>query len=130
MKNKRQFYIYIRNSGFSFIAIALLYLVFTLLNLELFMSNRFILALLVFTGLFLIGWAIMLPSIYKNPKELIVSIISLYTIQMLLFMVFAAAMAYSDSEMEVVIDVLCMFLPLNVLNVLCIIHTLKSSSIT
>ena len=90
------------------------------------MSNRFILAVLVFTGLFLIGWAIMLPSIYKNPKELIVSIISLYTIQMLLFMVFAAAMAYSNSEMEVVIDVLCMFLPLNVLNVFCIIHTLKS----
>jgi hypothetical protein len=127
MKNKRQFYIYIRNSGFSFIAIALLYLVFTLLNLELFMSNRFILALLVFTGLFLIGWAIMLPSIYKNPKELIVSIIFLYTIQMLLFMVFAAAMTYSNSELQVVIDVLCMFLPLNVLNVFCIIHTLKSS---
>jgi cation transport ATPase len=127
MKNKRQFYIYIRNSGFSFIAIVLLYLVFTLLNLELFMSNRFILALLVFTGLFLIGWAIMLPSIYKNPKELIVSIISLYTIQMLLFMVFAAAMAFSNSETEVVFDVLCMFLPLNVLNVFCIIHTLKSS---
>ena len=127
MKNKRQFYVYIRNSGFSFIAIALLYLVFRLLNLELFMSNRFILALLVFTGLFLIGWAIMLPSIYKNPKELIVSIISLYTIQMLLFMVFAASMAFSNSETAVVFDVLCMFLPLNVLNVFCIIHTLKSS---
>ncbi len=126
MKNKRQFYIYIRNSGLSFLAIALLYLVFALLNHALFMSNRFVLAVLVFTGLFLIGWAIMLPSIYKNPKELIVSIISLYTIQMLLFMVFAAAMAYSNSEMEVVIDVLCMFLPLNVLNVFCIIHTLKS----
>jgi len=126
MKNKRQFYVYIRNSGLSFLAIALLYLVFALLNHELFMSNRFVLAVFVFTGLFLIGWAIMLPSIYKNPKELIVSIISLYTIQMLLFMVFAAAMAYSNSEMEVVIDVLCMFLPLNVLNVFCIIHTLKS----
>ncbi len=126
MKNKRQFYVYIRNSGLSFLAIALLYLVFALLNHELFMSNRFVLAVLVFTGLFLIGWAIILPSIYKNPKELIVSIISLYTIQMLLFMVFAAAMAYSNSEMEVVIDVLCMFLPLNVLNVFCIIHTLKS----
>ncbi len=129
MKNKRQFYVYIRNSGFSFIAIALLYLVFALLNHDLFMSNRFVLALFVFTGLFLIGWAIMLPSIYKNPKEQIVAIISLYTIQMLLFMVFAAAMAYSDSEMEVVIDVLCMFLPLNVLNVFCIIHTIKSSLI-
>ena len=127
MKNKRHFYVYIRNSGFSFIAIVLLYLVFTLLNLELFMSNRFVLAILVFTGLFLTGWAIMLPSIYKNPKELIVSIISLYTIQMLLFMVFAAAMAFSNAEIEVVFDVLCMFLPLNVLNVFCIIHTLKSS---
>ena len=127
MKNKRHFYVYIRNSGFSFIAIVLLYLVFTLLNLELFMSNRFVLAILVFTGLFLTGWAIMLPSIYKNPKELIVSIISLYTIQMLLFMVFAAAMAFSNAETEVVFDVLCMFLPLNVLNVFCIIHTLKSS---
>ena len=126
MNSKRQFYVYIRNSGFSFIAIALLYLLFTLLNLELFMSNRFVLALLVFTGIFLIGWAIMLPSIYKNPKELIVSIIFLYTIQMLLFMVFAAAMTYSNSELQVVIDVLCMFLPLNVLNVFCIIHTLKS----
>ena len=91
------------------------------------MSNRFVLAILVFTGLFLTGWAIMLPSIYKNPKELIVSIISLYTIQMLLFMVFAAAMAFSNAETEVVFDVLCMFLPLNVLNVFCIIHTLKSS---
>ena len=127
MKNKRHFYVYIRNSGFSFIAIVLLYLVFTLLNLELFMSNRFVLAILVFTGLFLTGWAIMLPSIYKNPKELIVSIISLYTIQMLLFMVFAAAMAFSNAETEVVFDVLCMFLPLHVLNVFCIIHTLKSS---
>ena len=127
MKNKRQFYVYIRNSGFSFIAIALLYLVFALLNHDLFMSNRFVLALFVFTGLFLIGWAIMLPSIYKNPKELIVAIISLYTIQMLLFMVFAAAMTYSNSDMNVVIDVLCMFLPLNVLNVFCIIHTLKSA---
>jgi hypothetical protein len=90
------------------------------------MSNRFIFAVLVFTGLFLIGWAIMLPSIYKNPKELIVSIIFLYTIQMLLFMVFAAAMTYSNSELQVVIDVLCMFLPLNILNVFCIIHALKS----
>ena len=114
MKNKRQFYIYLRNSGLSFLAISLFYLVFALLNQELFMSNRFILAVLVFTGLFLIGWAIMLPSIYKNPKELIVSIIFLYTIQMLLFMVFAAAMTYSNSELQVVIDVLC------------IIHTLKS----
>ena len=126
MKNKRQFYMYLRNSGLSFLAIALLYLVFALLNHELFMSNRFVIAVLVFTGLFLIGWAIMLPSIYKNPKELIVSIISLYTIQMLLFMVFAAAMTYSNSELQVVIDVLCMFLPLNILNVFCIIHTLKS----
>lgn len=126
MNNKRQFYTYIRNSGFSFIAIAILYLVFALLNLELFMSNRFVLALLVFTGLFVIGWIIMLPSIYKNPKELIVSIISLYTIQMLLFMVFVAAMTYSNSDTKVVIDVLCMFLPLNVLNVFCITHTLKS----
>jgi len=126
MKNKRQFYVYIRNSGLSFLAIALLYLVFALLNQELFMSNRFILAVLVFTGLFLIGWGIMLPSIYKNPKELIVSIIFLYTIQMLLFMVFAAAMTYSNSELQVVIDVLCMFLPLNILNVFCIIHALKS----
>ena len=127
MKNKRQFYIYLRNSGLSFLAISLFYLVFALLNQELFMSNRFVLALLVFTGLFLIGWAIMLPSIYKNPKELIVSIISLYTIQMLLFMAFAAAITYSNSDMKVVIDVLCMFLPLNVLNVFCIIHTLKST---
>jgi hypothetical protein len=126
MKNKRQFYIYIRNSGLSFLAIFLFYLVFALLNQELFMSNRFILAVLVFTGLFLIGWGIMLPSIYKNPKELIVSIIFLYTIQMLLFMVFAAAMTYSNSELQVVIDVLCMFLPLNILNVFCIIHALKS----
>jgi len=126
MKNKRQFYIYICNSGLSFLAISLFYLVFALLNQELFMSNRFILAVLVFTGLFLIGWAIMLPSIYKNPKELIVSIIFLYTIQMLLFMVFAAAMTYSNSELQVVIDVLCMFLPLNILNVFCIIHALKS----
>ena len=126
MKNKRQFYVYIRNSGLSFLAIALLYLVFALLNHELFMSNRFVLAVFVFTGLFLIGWAIMLPSIYKNPKELIVSIIFLYTIQMLLFMVFAAAMTYSNSELQVVIDVLCMFLPLNILNVFCIIHALKS----
>ncbi len=127
MKNKRQFYMYLRNSGLSFLAIFLFYLVFALLNQELFMSNRFILAVLVFTGLFLIGWAIMLPSIYKNPKELMVSIIFLYTIQMLLFMVFAAAMTYSNSELQVVIDVLCMFLPLNVLNVFCIIHTLKST---
>ena len=128
MNDKRLFYQYIRNTTISFLAIALLYLIFAaLFSLGSFPSKTIALALIVFSVLFFSGWVVMLPAIYKNPKMIMTGIMSLIIIQMLLFLSFTAAVAYANSPTAVVFHVLYMFLGLILLQVVCIVKHLKAT---
>ena len=128
MNDKRLFYQYIRNTTISFLAIALLYLIFAaLFSLGSFPSKTIALALIVFSVLFFSGWVVMLPAIYKNPKVLLVGIVSLTIIQMLLFLSFIASVAYTNSPTTVVFHVLYMFLGLILLQVVCVAKHLKAT---
>ena len=130
MNNKHLLYYYIRNSLISFISIALLYLVFSAtFSIERFPSKTLTLALFVFSVLFFSGWAVMLPAIYKNPKVLLVGIVSLTIIQMLLFLSFIASVAYTNSPTAVVFHVLYMFLGLIAMQAICISKHLKATLI-
>ncbi len=127
MNNKRLLVHYIRNTLISFLSIALLYLfISSTFSTEKFPSKTLALALFIFSVLFFAGWAVMLPAIYKNPKVLLVGIVSLTIIQMLLFLSFIASVAYTNSPTAVVFHVLYMFLALIALQALCIIKTLKN----
>jgi hypothetical protein len=127
MNDKRLFYQYIRNTTISFLAIAILYIAYSLLfSSATFPSKTLILSLFVFAVLFFSGWAVMLPAIYKNPRALLAGIMSLTIVQLLLFMFFAASVVYANSPMTVVLHVMCMFLALIALQALCIIKTLNN----
>lgn len=128
MNNKRLLLQYIRNTLISFLSIALLYLfISATFSTENFPSKTLVLALFIFSVLFFAGWAVMLPAIYKNPKVLLVGIVSLTIIQMLLFLSFIAAVAYTNSPTTVVFHVLYMFLGLILLQVVCISKHLKAT---
>ncbi len=128
MNNKRLLVHYIRNTLISFLSIALLYLfISATFSTENFPSKTLVLALFIFSVLFFAGWAVMLPAIYKNPKVLLVGIVSLTIIQMLLFLSFIAAVAYTNSPTTVVFHVLYMFLGLILLQVVCISKHLKAT---
>jgi len=128
MNNKRLLLQYIRNTLISFLSIALLYLfISATFSTENFPSKTLALALFIFSVLFFAGWAVMLPAIYKNPKVLLVGIVSLTIIQMLLFLSFIAAVAYTNSPTTVVFHVLYMFLGLILLQVVCISKHLKAT---
>ena len=127
MNDKRLFYQYIRNTTISFLAIAILYIAYSLsCSSATFPSKTLILSLFVFAVIFFSGWAVMLPAIYKNPKMILTGIMSLIIIQMLLFLSFTAAVAYANSPTAVVFHVLYMFLALIALQALCIIKTLNN----
>jgi len=128
MNNKRLLVHYIRNTLISFLSIALLYLfISATFSTEKFPSKTLALALFIFSVLFFAGWAVMLPAIYKNPKVLLVGIVSLTIIQMLLFLSFIATVAYTNSPTTVVFHVLYMFLGLILLQVVCISKHLKAT---
>jgi len=128
MNNKRLLLQYIRNTLISFLSIALLYLfISATFSTENFPSKTLVLALFIFSVLFFAGWAVMLPAIYKNPKVLLVGIVSLTIIQMLLFLSFIASVAYTNSPTTVVFHVLYMFLGLILLQVVCISKHLKAT---
>ena len=128
MNNKRLLVHYIRNTLISFLSIALLYLfISATFSTEKFPSKTLALALFIFSVLFFAGWAVMLPAIYKNPKVLLVGIVSLTIIQMLLFLSFIAAVAYTNSPTTVVFHVMYMFLGLILLQVVCISKHLKAT---
>ena len=128
MNNKRLLVHYIRNTLISFLSIALLYLfISATFSIENFPSKTLALALFIFSVLFFAGWAVMLPAIYKNPKVLLVGIVSLTIIQMLLFLSFIATVAYTNSPTTVVFHVLYMFLGLILLQVVCISKHLKAT---
>jgi hypothetical protein len=128
MNNKRLLVHYIRNTLISFLSIALLYLfISATFSIENFPSKTLALALFIFSVLFFAGWAVMLPAIYKNPKVLLVGIVSLTIIQMLLFLSFIATVAYTNSPTTVVFHVLYMFLGLILLQVVCIVKHLKAT---
>ena len=128
MNNKRHLFHYIRNTLISFLSIALLYLIFAaFFFVGSFPSKTITLALIIFSVLFFSGWAVMLPAIYKNPKMVLTGIMSLIIIQMLLFLSFTAAVAYTGSQSDVVFHVLFMFLGLIFLQVVCIVKHLKET---
>ena len=128
MNNKRLLVHYIRNTLISFLSIALLYLfISSTFSTENFPSKTLALALFIFSVLFFAGWAVMLPAIYKNPKVLLVGIVSLTIIQMLLFLSFIASVAYTNSPTTVVFHVLYMFLGLILLQVVCVAKHLKAT---
>ena len=128
MNNKRLLVHYIRNTLISFLSIALLYLfISSTFSTENFPSKTLALALFIFSVLFFAGWAVILPAIYKNPKVLLVGIVSLTIIQMLLFLSFIASVAYTNSPTTVVFHVLYMFLGLILLQVVCIAKHLKAT---
>ena len=128
MNNKRLLVHYIRNTLISYLSIALLYLfISATFSTEKFPSKTLALALFIFSVLFFAGWAVMLPAIYKNPKVLLVGIVSLTIIQMLLFLSFIASVAYTNSPTTVVFHVLYMFLGLILLQVVCVAKHLKAT---
>jgi len=56
------------------------------------------------------SWLIMFPALKKNPKDIILPILSLTTTQMLLFLAFTVAVLYSQKPMEIVFHALVIFL--------------------
>jgi len=56
------------------------------------------------------SWLIMFPALKKNPKDIILPILSLTTTQMLLFLAFTVAVLYTQKPMEIVFHALVIFL--------------------
>ncbi len=56
------------------------------------------------------SWLIMFPALKKNPKDIILPILSLTTTQMLLFLAFTVAVLFTQKPMEIVFHALVIFL--------------------
>lgn len=92
-------------------------------------NHSFLVPSIVSGILFFTGWAIMLPAIKKNPKELFVGAITLTIVQMLEFMAFLIVAIICELPRPVLYHVLCLFLCLIVIQVLCIIKALNEELI-
>ena len=124
--NKSILFRYIRNSSLSFLVIVLIYsLISASISIETFPSKVYFLALTVLLILFFSGWIIMLPAIFRNPKELLIGIISLTVLQMLIFMTFSVAVIFYNAPTNLIVHVMLGFLALIVANTICIKGVLK-----
>lgn len=56
------------------------------------------------------SWLIMFPALKKNPKDIVLPILSLTTTQMLLFLAFTVAVLYIQKPMDIVFHALVIFL--------------------
>lgn len=56
------------------------------------------------------SWLIMFPALKKNPKDIILPILSLTTTQILLFLAFTVAVLFTQKPMEIVFHALVIFL--------------------
>lgn len=92
-------------------------------------NHSFLVPSIVSGILFFTGWAIVLPAIKKNPKELFVGAITLTIVQMLEFMAFMIVAIIYELPRLVLYHVLCLFLCLIVIQVLCIIKALNEELI-
>ena len=124
--NKSILFRYIRNSSLSFLVIVLIYsLISASISIETFPSKVYFLALTVLLILFFSGWIIMLPAIFRNPKELLIGIISLTVLQMLIFMTFSVAVIFYNAPTNLIVHVMLGFLALIVAQTICIKGVLK-----
>ncbi|MCX6191031.1 MAG: hypothetical protein NT109_01985 [Flavobacteriia bacterium] len=124
--NKSILFRYIRNSSLSFLVIVLIYsLISASISIETFPSKVYFLALMVLSILFFSGWIIMLPAIFRNPKELLIGIISLTVLQMLIFMTFSVAVIFYNAPTNLIVHVMLGFLALIVAQTICIKGVLK-----
>lgn len=132
MNKMRIFNRYLLHSAFAFGSILLVYLVslFIFQEANVFLLNHSFLVPSIVSGiLFFTGWAIMLPAIKKNPKELFVGAITLTIVQMLEFIAFLIVAIICELPRLVLYHVLCLFLCLIVIQVLCIIKALNEELI-
>ena len=124
--NKSILFRYIRNSSLSFLVIVLIYsLISASISIETFPSKVYFLALMVLSILFFSGWIIMLPAIFRNPKELLIGIISLTVLQMLIFMTFSVAVIFYNAPTNLIVHVMLGFLALIAAQTICIKGVLK-----
>ena len=124
--NKSILFRYIRNSSLSFLVIVLIYsLISASISIETFPSKVYFLALTVLLILFFSGWIIMLPAIFRNPKELLIGIISLTVLQMLIFMTFSVAVIFYNAPTNLIVHVMLGFLALIAAQTICIKGVLK-----
>ena len=124
--NKPILFRYIRNSSLSFLVIVLIYsLISASISIETFPSKVYFLALTVLLILFFSGWIIMLPAIFRNPKELLIGIISLTVLQMLIFMTFSVAVIFYNAPTNLIVHVMLGFLALIAAQTICIKGVLK-----
>ena len=124
--NKSILFRYIRNSSLSFLVIVLIYsLISASISIETFPSKVYFLALMVLSILFFSGWIIMLTAIFRNPKELLIGIISLTVLQMLIFMTFSVAVIFYNAPTNLIVHVMLGFLALIVAQTICIKGVLK-----
>lgn len=56
------------------------------------------------------SWLIMFPALKKNPKDIVLPILSLTTTQMLLFLAFTVAVLFTQKPMEIIFHALVIFL--------------------
>ena len=124
--NKSILFRYIRNSSLSFLVIVLIYsLISASISIETFPSKVYFLALMVLSILFFSGWIIMLTAIFRNPKELLIGIISLTVLQMLIFIIFSVAVIFYNAPKNLIVHVMLGFLALIVAQTICIKGVLK-----
>jgi len=132
MNKTRIFNRYVIHSALAFGGILLVYLggLSIFFNANLFLQNlSFLVSFIVSSVLFFTGWAVMLPAIKKNPKELFLGAITLTIVQMLEFMAFLLVAIIYELPRLVLYHVLCLFLCLIVIQVLCIIKALNEKLI-
>ena len=124
--NKTIFFLYIRKSLLLFLIIVFIYsLISASHSNESFPSKTYFLALTVLSILFFSGWIIMLPAIFRNPKDLLIGIISLIVLQMLIFMTFSVAVIFYNAPTNLILHVMLGFLALIVAQTICIKGVLK-----
>lgn len=132
MNKMRIFNRYVLHSALAFGGILLVNLVGLSISQDanaLLQNQSFLVTSVVSSILFFTGWAIMLPAIKKNPKELFVGAISLTIVQMLEFMAFLIVAIICEFPRLVLYHVLCLFLCLIVIQVICIIKALNEEVI-
>jgi hypothetical protein len=123
---------YLLHTALAFGGILLVYLVGLSIFQDanaLLQNHSFLVPSIVFGILFFTGWAIMLPVIKKNPKELFVGAITLTIVQMLEFMAFLLVAIIYELPRFVLYHVLWLFLCLILIQVLCIIKALNEELI-
>ena len=89
--------------------------------------KEFFVVYLVSFSLTASSWLIMFPALKKNPKEIVLPILSLTTTQMLLFLAFTVAVLYTQKPMDLVFHALVIFLIYLIGQTSILVNLLKSN---